>query len=93
MYKIAKISVIALIVLQCQLFRIIYNNQGKANVYFVLKTQHYNNQYSKKQIYYFWTDLKQNDKDHYSDWSQLTEIVLKVKFISNLAEVSPISCQ
>ena len=28
------------------------------------------------------TDLKQADKDHYSDWSQHTEIELKAKLMS-----------
>ena len=31
---------------------------------------------------FLWTDLKQADKDHYSDWSQPTEIELKAKLVS-----------
>ena len=31
---------------------------------------------------FLWTDLKQADKDHYSDWSQHTEIELKAKLVS-----------
>ena len=33
-------------------------------------------------MFFFWTDLKQADKDHYSDWSQPTEIELKAKPVS-----------
>ena len=40
---------------------------------FLKLAQCYNTQYSKNE-FFFWTGLKQADKDHYSDWSEHTEI-------------------